>query len=204
MSVIKIIPTRSFVIYDPFSKYMSLISGVKFHLNRSNMKFYIDQNPEGEADPVPIFNLDWKEHVSCLEFEAYYRGEKSTFQLSSNYECDKIIYKFLTLTLDENILFQNTDTEKVTLSFENGKISSIDIFKYIDSKMVDSLAIFSEAGKLFLLKQNPWEKIKLDSLTLKNNTILCKYKNDVIIYHLYINPFVLTFMNDCLLSGLVQ
>src|SRR5579859_6067249 len=93
MSLKKINPTESAFFYNPRGKEFYLVSELKFYFNKDSRQFELDQNPHGEPKFTKINGLIVNTGFSEMEFDAVYRSKDTHFKFSSDYNCDKILYK---------------------------------------------------------------------------------------------------------------
>ena len=123
-----------------------------------------------------IRNLKLNSDASELEFEARYRHEDTQFKLVSEYPVDKIIYRTMAAIPDSGFAFRDDEHDSVELLFNEGALSTVSLFKRIDTKMVDFLRIVREDGAFIQIRQRPFAKIPLTSIVAGDHRII--YRTD--------------------------
>ena len=182
--------------FNPKVNELCIVTDYKFYLNADKRIFELDRNPYGEPELIPIMNVTYEEKGSILNFDATYHGEKTIYSLKSEYGCLKIMYKILSTSGSFDFKKDTQDKDKIELIFNNGNLSKIYFYKYVDYQLVDSLAVTSEENKLFLITQNPWEKNMILERYWDNDTLVFKTKSKEHHYKPDVQPFILQTIKE--------
>jgi hypothetical protein len=172
MSLKKVKPKESALIYNPRINDFTLVAELKFTLNSVSRAFEIDQNPHGEASLVPLRNVSVNSNNSELTIEYSYRGKDNQLSLVSDYESDKIIFETITKIIDPGEIFSETEKDKIEIILIEGVISKIYLYKRDEAKLIESLSIVADQKMLYLIRQNPWAKEKILSADFNENSFM--------------------------------
>lgn len=178
MSLKKINPKDSAFIYNPRTNDFILISEINFVLNYTTKSFEVDQNPHGESNCTPISNISTNYDYSSLMFDTIYRKKETSFSLTSNHDFDKIIYHTIYNFDQLSYMYTNNDKDKIEIYFSDGFFSKLYLYKHENNKLIDTMTLLSETDGLYIIKQNPWRKFKINLLEIKNSEIICKNDHD--------------------------
>jgi hypothetical protein len=170
---------------------MYLAADIKLYFDFDSQKLELDQNPLEDPELTPLSNIAFDKDLSELQFDAVYRGRRTHFVVSLKHECDKIIFGFFFKLIDSGFSVKESDLDDVELTFEKGKLESVQIFKHSkDYDLLDSLDIVAQDGTAFLVKQCPWRKISLDTVTVSDGKIISKAGNKKFTYRLEAQPLI--------------
>ena len=177
-----------------------LVSDLKFWLNENSLKFELDQNPHGEPKLAEIEGMEANEDFSQITFNSNYRNENVSFQLNIETDYDASIFRIIHSVNNGVIspVYNPDDLDKVEILFKDGKLFQVYLYKYRDYELLETLTVIYEQGEYFIVKQNPWKKIKLENLSLRDEKIICSTSEEQIKYKLDVNEFVLRIVEDLL------
>ncbi len=167
-----------------------MVPELKFYFNRDTHQFELDQNPHGEPQLAKLKNLTLSSDSSELEFEAKYRREDIRFKLVSEHPVDKIIYRMMAEIPDSGFAFRDDEHDSVELLFDEGALSTVSLFKRIDTKMVDFLRIVKEDGVFIQIKQRPFAKIPLNSIVAGDDRIIYRTDSEEFSYTVDVQKYI--------------
>jgi hypothetical protein len=86
---------------------------------------------------------------------------------------------------------QDDEADHLTLHFEKGRLGSVRFYKYDERcNMLDSLNIFSEADRYFLVKQCPWRKFELNSIRVDDYRWISRSADEEFVFNLQVQPVI--------------
>jgi hypothetical protein len=207
MLIKKIKPEGSSFTYDPKVGDVCLSTGdqlcsIRLYFNFNSQKFEFDRNPFGDPALSPLSNVTLNNDLSELQFDVVCRGKSTRFVISTEHECDKIIYDFFSKITDSGFSVREDDLDDMHVAFEQGKLEFVRMFKHSKSyDLLDSLNIKVEGENLFLIKQRPWRKISLDTVKVSDGNIISKAGDEEFIYHIETQPLIFDTVKRLIESG---
>ncbi len=200
MSLKEITPKESGFKYNPKVSEICLISDLKFYLNKRSLKFELDQNPHGEPNLTEIGKIEANEDFSQVNFNSNYRDEDINFQITNKTSYDISIFKIIYLVNSGklNPIYSPNDLDKVEILFSEEQLFQIYLHKYQEYELIDALTITRETDGFYVIKQNPWRKIKLKNISIDDLNIVCNTSEEVVIYPLDVNDFISRIIKELL------
>lgn len=187
----QISPTETAFFYHPRGHDLGFYSGMKFYFNKNSRSFEIDQNPHGEPMLAKIRNIEGNADFTRVAFDTRYRRTPTHFEISCQYDCDRILYRTLAEISETLFAFNEEDRDNVDLTFDKGLLSRLSLHKHVDTKLVDFLNIVREADALYLIKQRPWARVRLEGhVVVSGREISARAGSEEITYHLDIQGFI--------------
>lgn len=198
MSLKKITPKESAFKYNPKVNEIYLISDLKFDLNKDSLKFELDQNPHGEPMLTAIESMEANEDFSEVKFHANYRGESVDFQVTNATAYDASIYRIIHSVNEGEMVpkYNPEDLDKVDIIFNEGQLFQRYLYKYQEYDLLDTFTVIREENELYLIIQEPWKKVKVQSLSVDSGSIICKTSEEEVAYTLDVNDFILRIVKE--------
>jgi hypothetical protein len=165
---------------------------LQFFYNYRSHEFEVNNNPHGEPNPIRMNNIVMSDDLSQLSFDAKYQGKQQQFEITAMHACDKIMFELFSRLRNNDLLAVDEDLDDLHVVFENGKLESIQGYKHSKTNgLIDSLNIISEEGNYFLIKQAPWRKFNLNSITVDNHKLISRSADEEFVYNLDVQPVLL-------------
>jgi len=184
----------SILTYEPVNKRLSIISGELFHFNNEIKQFELDLNPYGDPEPVPIYNLQYQNNK--LKFEIVDNSDKIEYLITSSYKSDHVIYKMMIdIINNSNFSYNENEKDKVIIEFERSKLKTIEIIRYRGIQRDNSLKIIFRDEGNFIIKY-PFERLELQSMYIKDNSIFCQTANELIEWQFLVQPFIYGYIYE--------
>jgi hypothetical protein len=193
MKTIQTTPELSAFKYDPGINDLILGMGHALCFNQRSQRFEFDKNPFGDPHLVPMNNVLLSDDYSRLAFEAKYERRERQFVITAANECHRIMFELFARLNASGFKTADGDADHVQVHFEKDRLSSIEIYKHPKplEELTDALHIFGEAGQYFLVKQQPWRKLRLSSLTMQGNALISRSADEELVYTLDVQPVIL-------------
>lgn len=177
--------------YDPSIRDLTLGIGHAFCFSQISQRFELDQNPFGDPNLVPMNNVVFSDDFSQLTFDARYQRKHRQFVITAANEHQKTMFEFFARLNEKGFKTEDNDADKVDLLFKDGKLDSIEIYKYSEGcELLDSLHIFSEAGHYILLKHRPRRKFNLSSIRVDHHKLISRSADEEFVYNLDVQPVI--------------
>lgn len=162
--------------YDPSSREMTVVAGWRF-VYRAGV-FRCDANQHGEEDLVAIDQL--RREGKVLGFSVEANGERFDVELTGETEVDDLLFDAIA-HFDGAIGGSDDDLDKIELTCRHGRISTLYVYKKLlrnDAyELLDALRVVREADGLFLIRQRPFRKTKIQEVRLMGKTVVCRMEN---------------------------
>ncbi|HEY0681636.1 MAG TPA: hypothetical protein VGD45_04860 [Steroidobacter sp.] len=177
--------------YNPWIRDLTLGIGHAFCFSQIPQRFELDQNPFGDPNLVTMNNVAFSEDFSQLTFDARYQRKHRQFVITAANEQQKIMFEFFARLNANGFRTQDDEADHLELHFEKGGLDSIQIYKNDERcNLLDSLRIFSEAGRYFLVKQCPWRKFELTSMRVDDHRWISRSADEEFVFDLQVQPVI--------------
>lgn len=203
----KLTVTNSSFLYDPTMNDLNIALGMSFYFNPVTGQFKVDQNPHGDPDLVAMENVEVKEDFSSLKFGALYRNKATEFSIQIKSKCDQELLRIFQSLQNTSFQFGDAEVQRVSFSFEQGNVTEILADKLLKGKVLDSLMIFGKEEEVYHIIQSPWERIKLDSISVGKKTLLSQASTRSFEYKFELPPMIMGFVESliqCIIAVPVQ
>ncbi|HEY0608840.1 MAG TPA: hypothetical protein VGD35_04270 [Chitinophaga sp.] len=203
MPIKKIKPKGASFRYNPGGKQLRLSMSVQFIFNFTKQKFEFNQNPLGERDTRPINNIVISDDLSKISFDTEEKKQFVSYNISAEREHEHMLLGFLSRVNKEGFSIAGNDREDIQLVFQGDVLSEITTYKRSENyELLDSLDIVVEDGNIVLIQQDPWRRINLESVVLKDGDLISRSGDEEFIYHLDTQPFIFDTVKGLIESGL--
>lgn len=201
MPIKKIKPEGTSFHYNPGSRLFTLFTEIQFIYSFTRKQFEIDQNPVGEPMPVPFTHLKIADDLSLVTCSADYRKKPTDFEIHLSFAGDKVLYSLFRDIQEQGLALSEEDKEDLQIDLEDGVLTAIRSFK---DDLHDSLHLFREEGKYYLVKQRPWRRFEVLEISIKDDTIYMKTAEETFTYHLDLQPVIARAATALIEAGLVK
>jgi hypothetical protein len=193
VKVNEIIPDASAFKYNAPIRDLTLGVGHALSFNLRSQRFEFDKNPFGDPHLVPMDNVVLSDDFSQLAFQATYQRKQRQFVIAAANECHRIMFEFFARLNASGFNTEDGDADHVELHFQQDRLASIEIYKHPKplEDLVDSLHIFSEADRYYLIKSGPRRKFELSSITMDGNKLISRSADEEFVYNLDVQPVIL-------------
>lgn len=178
--------------YNPNLEELIVSSGLKF-TKRNNDGFKVDLNPHGQSEltTVDFINLDINKR--CLICSI---GKESILvTINAYFHINMLGFKIVMDTW-KNIQ-ETMDLDKIDLFFTGDKLEHLYISKVKDYNIIDSIRIFKEDNRYFVVKNKPqFTREVITKISLCNETIKIETESNNFDYKLDVNEEVLSFLHS--------
>lgn len=185
--------------YEPLYKSFSIISGELFHYNNESHQFELDMNPYGDPETVPI--LDLKYHNNKLFFKIISNSQIVNYSISSKYKPDQLIYQMM-VDLNNKFNFDLNENDKFCIEFEKSTLKRIELIRFKNVNIEKSLIIIFENKDTFVIKY-PFEKLPLQSIDIKKDSIICKTNQEIIEWKTTNQDLIFSYFCNIIKVGIV-
>ncbi|GHT71482.1 hypothetical protein AGMMS50239_40660 [Bacteroidia bacterium] len=184
--------------FSPQGEVFSISSnGEILYYNFITNDFSIEQNPLGESNPKKIFNVIISEDFKKMTFDTIDNtNEIKTITLIAQHNTDVILYEVFFKAQQNHFKITEADLDRIEMSFQKGMLYELRIYKK-DRKynLIDSLTIFEENDKLYVLTRNPRSKLILKNLEVSNGHVVYDVDYSHFVYRLDIQETIINFLN---------
>ena len=178
--------------YNPNLEELIVSSGLKF-MKINNDGFKVDLNPHGQSEltTVDFINLD----IDKRSLVCSIGKEPVIITINTYFHINVLGFKVVIGTW-KNI--QDTkDLDKIDLFFTGDKLEHLYISKVKDYNIIDSIRIFNEDNRYFVVKNKPqFTREVITKLSLCNETIKIETESNNFDYKLDVNEDVLSFLHS--------
>jgi len=164
--------------YNPKYK-MRITTNEELRYNFQMNEFEINQNPFGEEQTKPIFNVEVSLDFNKISFSIIYKKKIKSIVLTNRNKVDTILYKFFNDVMKNKLIIGKDDLDNIIIIINNDLIDRIDIYKENNKcELLDSLCIVQKDNELFIEKYYPVFSIhKIVDIKIFNNSIII-YRED--------------------------
>ncbi|MGP1492763.1 MAG: hypothetical protein ACTTJJ_05055 [Prevotella fusca] len=178
--------------YNPNLEELIVSSGLKF-MKINDDGFKVDLNPHGQSEltTVDFINLD----INKRSLVCSIGKEPVIITINTCFHINVLGFKVVIGTW-KNI--QGTkDLDKIDLFFTGDKLEHLYISKVKDYNIIDSIRIFNEENRYFVVKNKPqFTREVITKLSLCNETIKIETESNNFDYKLDVNEDVLSFLHS--------
>ena len=178
--------------YNPNLEELIVSSGLKF-MKINNDGFKVDLNPHGQSEltTVDFINLDIDKRSLVCSI-----GKEPVIITINTYFHINVLGFNVVIGTWKNI--QDTkDLDKIDLFFTGDKLEHLYISKVKDYNIIDSIRIFNEDNRYFVVKNKPqFTREVITKLSLCNETIKIETESNNFDYKLDVNEDVLSFLHS--------
>ena len=178
--------------YNPNLEELIVSSGLKF-MKINNDGFKVDLNPHGQSEltTVDFINLDIDKRSLVCSI-----GKEPVISTINTYFHINVLGFKVVIGTWKNI--QDTkDLDKIDLFFTGDKLEHLYISKVKDYNIIDSIRIFNEDNRYFVVKNKPqFTREVITKLSLCNETIKIETESNNFDYKLDVNEDVLSFLHS--------
>jgi len=173
--------------YNPKYK-IRIKTNEELRYNFNNNEFEINQNPMGEENSKPIFDVKVSSDFNEVSFSTIYRKKIKSIVLKCRNRVDVILYEFFNYVRENKLTVKENDLDCIIIVIINDLIDRIDIYKENNEcELLDSLSIVSKNNILYIEKCLPSYSIhKIIGIKIDNNNMIIK-RDDGIIDTFYID-----------------
>lgn len=173
--------------YNPKYK-MRIITNEELRYNFELFEFEINQNPMGEENSKPIFDVNVSPSFHEISFSTIYRNKVKSIILKYRNKVDAILYEFFNYVQMEKMIIEENDLDSIKFIIINDLINRIDIYKENEEyELLDSLGIVYKNNALFIEKCLPSYSIhKITRIKIDNNNNMLIDREDGVtdVYHI--------------------
>ena len=173
--------------YNPKYK-MRITTNEELRYDFERYEFEINQNPMGEENSKPIFDVKVLPDFHEVSFSTVYRKKVKSIVLKCRNKVDTILYEFFSYIRENKLTIGKNDFDRIEIVIKNDLIDRIDIYKKNNEcELLDSLGIIQKNNKLFIEKCLPSYSIhKIVGIKIDNNDNMLIDREDGVtdIYHI--------------------
>lgn len=186
--------------YNPKGNILSISTGQVLLYNFETCKFEVNQNPEGNAQPKPIFNIEIFDRE--IKFKTVYKGKERKVSFQSNNDTGDVLIELFKDIYNKSFKTDlNKELDNFSLIFKNDNIYQVNFYKKsIDYEMLDSISIINKDDNLYV--RRPLKNIlntELITCNMINNELHIKTNDDEdILYTIDSNMTMIYYINKLL------
>ena len=173
--------------YNPKYK-MRITTNEELRYDFELYDFEINQNPMGEENSNPIFDVSVSPSFHEISFSTIYRKKIKSVVLQCRNKVDVILYEFFSHIRENKLTIGENDLDRVEIIIKNDLIDRIDIYKKNkEYELLDSLGIVQKNNTLFIEKCLPSYSIhKITGIKIDNNNNMLIDREDGVtdVYHI--------------------
>ena len=192
--------------YDPQSENLRLVTDDELLYDFETKEFCVNQNPMGEAKPVPIFDIEISDNFHEISFSTIYRKREKKIIMNYNNKVDSIIYNFFSMLHRHEFEIQGNDIDHIIIKIKNNTIDRIDIYKQNrDCELLDALTIVSKDKELYFETFEPeYVQTKIRNIEFVQNKFLITTETGVEEYIVDSQSIILNFIKDLIDNSVVM
>lgn len=162
-------PTALGMTYDPVTQDLVFLLDLAVYYNCKKRCFGVDQNPNGDPMLTTVSQIVCAQNSSKIEFNANFKGHPTQFEISLNSKLSREIATVL-IKVAANDIRLTSHEDLVSILVEDGECT-LRIVTYIDGNSRNHFSIYSDENGHFYVVQDPWQRFRLDRMTITGKVI---------------------------------
>jgi hypothetical protein len=188
--------------YNPAVRELMVAVGHPFYFSQRSQQFELDTNPFGDPHLATMKHVVFSHDCSELTFDAKIRRKQRHFVITAANEHKKILLETFAQLNANGFTTRDDEVDHVQLRFQDGRLTSLQIYKSAkDCELLDSLRIVGETDGYSLIKQAPWRKFKLNSVTVDDNRLISRSADEEFVFRLDVQPVIVEIVKRLVDSG---
>jgi len=189
--------------YNPAVGELMVAVGHPFYFSQRSQQFELDTNPFGDPHLAPMQHVVFSHDCSQLSFDAKIRRKQRHFAITAANEHEKILLETFARLNANGFTTRDEEADHVHLRFQDGRLVALQIYKSAkDCELLDSLRIVGEADGYALIKQAPWRKFQLNSITVDDDKVTSRSAEEEFVFRLDVQPAILEIVKRLVDSGI--